>query len=150
MNTEGRGFPTECTMNGSILFPPFEKLREVQKEVEDCIADAVESDSWLRDNPPSIVWLFGAQGMEMSEDHPLFQIASNAIKTVTGANPFQMPMHAATSFFNTYLYGNIPSLGFGPLSGDLTSTGSHDEWVNLPDYIRAIKVTAQIIAEWCK
>ena len=43
---------------------------------------------------------------------------------------------------------NIPSVGIGPLAGDLTQAGGRDEWVDVKDYIRAIKICAQIIVDW--
>ncbi len=36
----------------------------------------------------------------------------------------------------------------GPLAGDLTQAGGHDEWVEVEDYIRAIKICAEIIVDW--
>ena len=36
----------------------------------------------------------------------------------------------------------------GPLAGDLTQAGGHDEWVDVEDYIRAIKICAKIIVDW--
>ena len=43
----------------------------------------------------------------------------------------------------------IPTVGFGPLGGDLSQNGRHDEWVDVDDYIRAIKVAAGTIMGWC-
>ena len=34
------------------------------------------------------------------------------------------------------------------LAGDLTQAGGHDEWVDVDDYIRAIKICAKIIVDW--
>jgi len=41
-------------------------------------------------------------------------------------------------------------VGYGPLGGDLSQNGNHDEWVDVADYIRAIKITARAILEWGK
>ncbi len=46
------------------------------------------------------------------------------------------------------LFSGIPSVGLGPLAGDLTQAGGHDEWVDVEDYIRAIKISAKIIVDW--
>ena len=43
----------------------------------------------------------------------------------------------------------IPTGGFGTLGGDLSQNGRHDEWVDVDDYIRAIKVAAGTIMGWC-
>ena len=87
ISSEGIGIPTKCTISASLTFPPFENLRQVQKEVVDCIAEAAESDPWLKENPPSIVWLYGVDGMELPVEHPIYQTVSNAIQTLTGEKP---------------------------------------------------------------
>lgn len=78
--------------------------------------------------------------MNLSAEHPIYKTVSNAIQTVTGEKPVSNP----------YLYSGIPSVAYGPLGGNLTQNGLHDEWIDLPDYIRAIKVTAKVIADWTK
>jgi acetylornithine deacetylase len=150
MSSEGVGIPTKCIIGVSLTFPPFEKLKEIQTEVKNCIAEVTASDPWLREHPPSLVWLYGAEGMELPVEHSIYQTLSNAIQTVTGEGPFVNPLHAASSIFNPYLFSGIPTVGFGPLGGNLTQNGMKDEWVDLPDYIRAIKVAAISIVEWCK
>ena len=50
---------------------------------------------------------------------------------------------------NPMLYKGIPTLGLGPLSGDSTQIGGSDEWVDIEDYVRAVKVAASIIVNWC-
>ena len=48
----------------------------------------------------------------------------------------------------TLRVSEIPTVGIGPLAGDLTQAGGHDEWVDVEDYRRAIKVRAKIILDW--
>lgn len=150
-NISSKGnFPTECMVEASITFPPTEKMSDVKKEVENSIAGVSESDIWLKENPPSLLWLFGGEGMDISAEHPLYKTVSSAIEAVTGEKPVTNPMHAASSIYNPYLYSGIPSVAYGPLGGNLTQNGLTDEWIDLPDYIRAIKVTAKIILDWTR
>ena len=142
------GIPEKCTIEAQITFPPTERLKEVQKEIEGFISDASESDSWLNEHPPSLVWLFGGEATELSEEHPMFKTVSNAVQTVTGEKPGTNPMHAASSIYNTNMYAGIPTIAYGPLAGNLTQNGVPDEWVDLPDYIRAIKITAKVLLDW--
>jgi len=81
---------------------------------------------------------------------PLYQTVSRIIQAVTDKEPYVNPLHSASDIRNPILHSGIPTLGFGPLSGNLAQNGDHDEWVDLPDYIRAIKITAQTIAVWCQ
>jgi acetylornithine deacetylase len=67
---------------------------------------------------------------------------------VTGVEPKVNPLHSASDIKNPKLFSGIPSVGIGPLAGDLTQAGSHDEWVDVEDYIRAIKICAKIIVDW--
>jgi len=140
--------PLGCTIGASITFPPGEELETVMKKIEGCVEEVVKKDSWLKKNPPTVEWIFGSQGVEVTEDHPLYQIVSTAIKEVTGEEPFVNPLHSASDIRNPNLFSGIPTLGYGPLGGDLSQNQSHDEWVDVKDYIRAIKITARIILEW--
>jgi len=140
--------PARCDIECSISFPPTEKMADVRQELETCLDKAYASDPWLKKNNPSISWLFGAEGMELANDHPIYQLVSASIEEVSGEKPEMNPMHAASSIFNPFLYSGIPSVAYGPLCGNLTQNGLNDEWIDVPDYIRAIKVTAKVMADW--
>jgi acetylornithine deacetylase len=142
--------PVECTLGASLTFPPGEELKSVMKEIEDCVSDVVKEDTWLKEHPPVFDWIFGSQGVEVPVEHPLYQTVSSAIREVTGEEPFVNPLHSASDIRNPNLFAGIPTVGYGPLGGDLSQNGNHDEWVDVADYIRAIKITARTILEWGK
>jgi len=142
--------PAACVFEASLTFPPDEYLPAVQKEVESSLEKAAAGDPWLRENPPRIDWLFGTQGVEVREDHPLFQTVSRSIQRVTGEAPFVNPLHSASDIRNPILFSNIPCVGIGPLAGTLEHAGFADAWVDAGDYLRAIEVTARVIREWCR
>jgi acetylornithine deacetylase len=71
-----------------------------------------------------------------------------AVVEVTGVEPRVNPLHSASDIRNPKLFSDIPSVGVGLLAGDLTQAGGHDEWVDVEDYIRAIKICAKIIVDW--
>ncbi len=148
--SEGRTtqVPTECVIEASTTFPPNEQMPEVQQEILDAIEQAARGDEWLRDRPPVVEWLFGTQGVEVPSDHPLYQAVYQAVVEVTGVEPKVNPLHSASDIRNPKLFSDIPSVGIGPLAGDLTQAGGHDEWVDVEDYIRAIKICAKIIVDW--
>jgi acetylornithine deacetylase len=140
--------PETCTMGFSLTFPPNERLSGVQKEVEACLEKAADSDPWLKTHPPSLEWLFGTQGVETPVEHPLYQAVSHAIQQVTQTEPFVNPLHSASDIRNPILYSGIPTVGLGPLAGNLVQNGNHDEWIDVDDFIRAVKITAKIILDW--
>jgi acetylornithine deacetylase len=148
--TEGRTtrVPTECVIEASTTFPPNEQMPEVQREIREAIDKVAEGDEWLNEHAPRVEWLFGTQGVEVPRDHPLYRTVHQAVLQVTGIEPEVNPLHSASDIRNPKLFSDIPSVGIGPLAGDLTQAGGHDEWVDIEDYIRAIKICAKIIVDW--
>lgn len=141
--------PERCVLGGSITFPPGEAMATVQAEVANAVALASEADAWLREHPPTLEWLMGTEGAAVSPEHPLYQTVSKAIFAVTGTMPHVNPLHSASDIRNPLLHRGIPTVGFGSLAGDLTHSGGHDEWVDLDDFLRAVKALSLIIVAWC-
>ncbi|NKB52348.1 MAG: M20/M25/M40 family metallo-hydrolase [Rhizobiaceae bacterium] len=138
-----------CEMGGAISFPPGETLEQIQKEVEGAIVAAAKADEWLASNPPEITWVTGVTGAEISAEHPLYQTASQAVTAVTGEPPHVNPMHTCSDIRNPMIEAGIPCVGLGCLGGDLSQNGKHDEWVDLPDFLRMVDVTANVVTSWC-
>jgi len=141
--------PPECVVGLGLTYPPTEDIEDVVRQVEDRLKEDVEADDWLRDNPPDLLWIQGTQGVEVPMDHPIVETTVNAIREVTGEKPFSNPLYSKSDVRTPVLISGIPNVGFGPLAGDLATTGGLDEWVDLDDYIRSIKVCAKIILDWC-
>jgi acetylornithine deacetylase len=140
----------ECVLSGAIVFPPGESAGEVAGEIVATVGQAAREDEWLCDHEPVIEWLRTVtQGTEVAESHPLYQTVEKAITSVTGVRPRNYPLHTGSDIRNPMLYKGIPTLGFGPLSGDSTQIGGSDEWVDIEDYLRAVKVAASILVNWC-
>lgn len=140
--------PTKCILEASITFPPGEGMEDVKAEIQAVIDGATREDEWLQAHPPEVEWLFGTQGVEVDRDHPLYRTVHRAVVEVTGVEPTVNPLHSASDIKNPNLFSGIPSVGIGPLAGDLTQAGGHDEWVDVEDYIRTIKICAKIIVDW--
>jgi acetylornithine deacetylase len=141
--------PLECIIGVGLTFPPSEDIDNVVDSVEDEINRINESDVWLRENPLELEWVQGTQGVEVPFNHPIIQTTIAAILDVTGETPFSNPLYSKSDIRTPVLISNIPNVGYGPLAGSLSTTGGKDEWVDLDDYIRAVKVTARIVTEWC-
>jgi acetylornithine deacetylase len=141
--------PETCEIGASMSFPPEENMNELKEVVRTTINIVAENDTWLREHPPNIEWLFGTQAVETPVDHPLYVIVSKVIEEVTGIMPHVNPLHTASDIRNPILFRGIPTVGIGSLAGDLVHSGGHDEWIDIEDYLKAIKVCANIIREWC-
>mgnify|MGYP005849031193 CR=1 FL=1 len=139
----------EGVLAGAISFPPGEQMADVQRHVAGAVEAAAAADEWLRDHPPALEWLSGTTAVEVPAEHPLFQAVSRSVAAVTGAEPRVYPLHSASDIRNPMLHRGIPTVGLGSLAGDLSQAGSHDEWVDLADYLRAVKACASLIVEWC-
>lgn len=140
--------PTYVMLGGSITFPPTEPMTEVKAEFEEALHQVCIADDWLVDNPPNLEWVIGINGAATSLESPLYQSTSSAITTVTGTEPFVNPLHAASDIRNPMLHKGIPTVGIGPLVGDLTVSGGVDEWVDIQSYIQAVEVVCRIASEW--
>ncbi len=141
--------PLECVITGAIAFPPGETLEAVRADIETAIADAARSDAWLAAHPPSITFPAGVTGAEVPDGHPLLEATRRVIAEQTGTMPFVNPLHTASDIRNPMVQKGIPCVGIGPLGGSLTQNGQVDEWVDVADHLRAVAVTAALIAEWC-
>jgi acetylornithine deacetylase len=141
--------PETCVIGVSMSFPPNENMNELKEVIRTTINIVSENDAWLKKNPPKVEWIFGTQAVETPVDHPLYMIVSKAIEEVTGLMPHVNPLHTASDIRNPILFSGIPTIGFGSLSGDLVQSGGHDEWVDIEDYLNAIKICTNIIMEWC-
>jgi acetylornithine deacetylase len=141
--------PASLRFCGAVTFPPAERLAAVQAEIAAALAAASADDPWLRRHPPRLTWLSGVSGMELAATDPLYRLVAAAIEEVAGLTPRVNPMHTSSDIRNPAVQKGIPALGFGPLCGDLTVGGGRDEWVDVADYIRSIKVAALAILGWC-
>jgi acetylornithine deacetylase/succinyl-diaminopimelate desuccinylase-like protein len=141
--------PPDCTIAGSITFPPNEQIEDVMKEYENSLAQLYAADPYLSGTKPLLEWIQGTQGVEMHESLPIVKVTKDAIEAHTGARPFSNPLYSKSDLRTPVLISGIPNVALGPLAGDLATTGGADEWVNLDDFIRSIKVLTKIIADWC-
>lgn len=141
--------PPNCVIGVSITFPPNEDIDAVMTDVEAYLGRLYDSDEYLRANRPVLEWIQGTQGVEMAEDLPIVQVTKKAIEAVTGEPPFSNSLYSKSDLRTPVLISGIPNVAFGPLAGDLATTGGKDEWVDVNDYVRSIKVLTKIILDWC-
>ncbi len=141
--------PEMLTLGAAVSFPPGETMQAVQAEVEAAVAEIAARDPWLAQNPPELHWLAGVSASEVADSHPFYRVVAGAVDSVCGFAPRVNAMHTSSDIRNPLVQKGIPTLGLGPLCGDLTHSGGINEWVDQHDYIRAIKVAAATIVTWC-
>jgi acetylornithine deacetylase len=138
----------ECVMGGAVCFPPGESIAAVQAEIEAALAEAAATDAFLAQHPPRLDWISGVTGAEVPDGHPLFSAVSDAVTAVMGEPPFVNALHTSSDIRVPMVQQGIPTVGLGPLGGDLTQNGGSDEWVDAEDYLRSVKVVAGVIMGW--
>ena len=129
----GRG-----VMEGSLTLLPGEDLLSVRQHVAAIVGEGA-----------SLEWMSGVSGAEVALDGPLYRLVADSIVAVTGRQPHVNPLHTASDIRNPIVQAAIPTVGLGPLGGNLAQNGLTDEWVDLEEYRRAVEVAASIIRGWC-
>lgn len=137
-----------CRIRAAVSLVPGEALEEVKAEIAAAVSRAAETSDWLKEHPPGISWISGVSAAETDRSSALYRLVAGVLKG-TGARPVVNPLHTSSDIRNPIVQRGIPTVGYGPLCGGLTMAGGHDEWVDLPDYLRTIAVTAEIVAAWC-
>jgi acetylornithine deacetylase len=141
-------FPATCLLKGSIATVPGEDHEGVKQRLVEWIARAAAEDPWMRLHPPKVRFVgYDAQASEIPQDHPIVTTVARNYREVAGRDPEMSGRQGAadTRFLN--LYGNTPTVIFGP--GSTAVMHSDDEYVAIGDYITAIKVMALSICDWC-
>ncbi len=104
---------------------------------------------WPEALKPEVSFPAGVTGAETQADHPLFLAVNGAIRAITGRDAFVNPVHTASDIRVPIVQHGIPTVGLGPLSGDLTQAGRTDEWVDVEDQRRCVDVVAAALRSWC-
>jgi acetylornithine deacetylase len=138
----------DCTIGGAISLVPGEKLDAVMAEIEAVAAAATAGDEWLSARPPRVDWIAGVSAAETSSEADIYGCVSAAIINV-GTVPEVNPLHTSSDIRNPIIQKQIPTVGYGPLCGGLSTAGLSDEWIDVADYLRTIRVTASVITAWC-
>lgn len=139
----------DCTLGCALSFPPGERLVDVQAEVSAAVDAAAAADDWLSVHQPQITWHAGTDAAEVPDNNPFWQVASNAVRQITGSAPQVYPLHTGSDIRVPILEAGIVCLGLGCLCGDLTQNNRTDEWIDAADFARMVDVVTAIASDWC-
>ena len=141
----------ECVMNGVAYF--FPKLgtgpagiNKVKKLIRDAVMNV--DDPWLKANPPELKFQHydDAYKLDGSKDAILKEVAG-CIKDVLGKEPGVTVAGGGGDARHLGNQGGIPAIYYGP--GSAVMAHSTDEYIELDDYIKGIKVLAVAVYRWC-
>ncbi len=145
-------FPDTCLLKGSIATVPGEDHNGVKQAFVDHIAKAAADDPWMKDHPPEITFgnKFGgldAEAADIPTDHPIVTTLVECFKEVAGKDPEISGRQGAADTRFLINNGDTPTVIFGP--GPTAVMHANDEYVDIDDYMTAIKVYALSICDWC-
>lgn len=125
-----------------------EKFRgsKVKKEIEEFVARVADTDEWLREHRPSVEWLLDADCAETPADGA-FVTAMKAAAEKVQPN-VRVNGVGSHSDMGWYVHKGIPTINFGP--GSPLIAHQADEYLDLDEYIRCVKMIAAMIVEWCR
>lgn len=136
------------TIEGRIGVAPNEEMDAVRKELRSCVQDASNHDPWLRERPAKVEF-FGAQWVPntLEETHPFTSAMKKSFEAV-----YQKPVKVEASPWGTDggllgKVGGIPTLIIGP--GETRLAHYPDEYIEAAEMIRAAKVFAHLLLDWC-
>ncbi|HWA81498.1 MAG TPA: ArgE/DapE family deacylase [Acetobacteraceae bacterium] len=141
-------FPSDCLLKGSVATVPGEDHDGVKRSLVEHIARVAAEDPWMKDHPPKVRFVgYDAEASAIPRGHPIVEILSRNMKEISGREPEISGRQGAadTRFLN--LYANTPTVIFGP--GSTAVMHADNEYVEIADYMTAIKVVALSIGDWC-
>lgn len=119
---------------------------KVKAEIEACVHRAAQTDSWLRDHPPTITWVCDFPPGELEPSHALVAAVSESARR-------QGVGHNRLVGFDTWAdqvllmkEGGVPCVCFGP--GSITSAHAVDEHVPIAELETCARVFLDLILAW--
>jgi acetylornithine deacetylase len=141
--------PDLVTLEGRIGVGPHEKMDEVKRQINACLADLSASDEWLRDHPVKLEF-FGGQWIPNSveDNHPFVGVLKGSYQQVYSKAVAIEASPWGTDGGLLGNAGNTPTLVIGP--GETRMAHYPNEYIQLDEVIQAARLFAVIIMRWCE
>jgi acetylornithine deacetylase len=139
--------PGTVTMTGRLGWPPGEEPEDVVAELEAAIAEAAESDEWLREHPPELEF-FGlrADPHEVDPGEELLQTAMRNAEWVTGREGVFYGGSGGNDTRYYERYYDVPATSLGPEATDIHGA---DESVTITSLLETSKAIADTAIDYC-
>ena len=139
--------PDAAVIDLDMKFLPDETLADHQRDFEAFVHHFAQTDAWLRDHPPEILWQLGGlyfPPLNTPADHPLVASLIRR-KAALGTTPAVRGFIAVCDAAH-YAGAGVDGVIFGP-SGD----GFHgaDEYVDVASLVETSQVIAAAALDWC-
>ena len=138
--------PSHCQIEGVIHFSPRACVVDVQKRFEKTFEQIQTQDPWLSQGNAAFEW--GdviADAFEVDPGDPFVQEVKRTIEEISRQSPNFYYGHSVSDLRYPVLWWKVPSVGLGPLAGDL---GTPYEYVDRDEYLATIAVLVALLARF--
>tara|TARA_B110000196_G_C21100566_1_gene642398 strand:+ start:168 stop:1463 length:1296 start_codon:yes stop_codon:yes gene_type:complete len=137
-----------CKLGCALSIIPGEKLEDIMNEIQERVDSVIHKNEWMKKQRPELKWVSGVSSASTEPTSPIYQITDKIIEKY-GTKAKINPLHTSSDIRNPIVQKGIPTVGFGPICGNLTMCNESNEWVDLEDYFRTLCVTTEIVATFC-
>lgn len=139
--------PAWCEFDMRVGLFPGQDLAQARREIEACIKQAAEQDSFLRNMPPEVVYNgFQAEGYVLRGAEEPLEVLNGAHRVIFGAALQPVPSTGTTDARFFGLYADIPAIVYGPVAENIHG---FDERVSLESVLKVTQAMALFVAQWC-
>ena len=140
--------PESVVVEGRFGVFPSETTSNARDAFEDHISKISNNDPWLKEHPPVIEWFEGQfESGQTDLDDPIIQTLIDAIVRSTGDAPIIEGVTYGSDLRLFTNHAHIPAVLFGP--GDLRLAHAANEYVEIDEVLKTIKIIANMIVGWC-
>ncbi|RGS72142.1 M20 family metallopeptidase [Mitsuokella sp. AF21-1AC] len=144
----GSTVPDYCSIQLCVHYQPGMTYDQVVKEFTDAVMLCADGDAWLREHRPKVSVYQTGNPFEMDLAHPFVKVFRDSFREAIGR---EVPIVGSPAGCDSRTWRNIagcPTLQYGP--GRLAQCHAVNEYVEIQQYIDAIKIYASLILNWCK
>ena len=123
----------------------FEDRDEIRAEVNRVIDGVVQSDHWLRENPPIVDWWYDWPAFRIDKDHALTETVAMAYEAAMQEPP-RYQSWQPVSDARWYQDLGVPSILIGP--GDYRAAHALNEYIDIDHFLPAMKIYALSAMDW--
>lgn len=138
--------PGACELRCRTSFFPGTSVEEMRATIERVVAEAAQSDPWLREHPPVVSYEgFSTAGVIVDPAEPFVRVLEDAHRAATGA---ELKPYVATAVTDQryYAFQGTPATCYGASGGNAHAA---DEWLDLTSMAPAAKAIARFVIDWC-
>jgi len=140
--------PESVVVEGRFGVFPSETTSNARDAFEDHISKISNNDPWLKEHPPVIEWFEGQfESGQTDLDDPIIQTLIDAIVRSTDDAPIIEGVTYGSDLRLFTNHAHIPAVLFGP--GDLRLAHAANEYVEIDEVLKTIKIIANMIVDWC-